>query len=386
VAETLRTNWHIGHLAHISPSSLTYGMHALKLARGLGASELVLKSLRVISQAHISVGRWDEGEAFLREAIALSHSQGNQSIQAESLALLAAASLYKGQPRAAVNNAREAYQISLQLKSSWIQGRSMMFLTLGLVECGDYEEALTIALTGVQEARALGSLGRLAGALHILGVVFLALLRLDDASTAYREALEINQKLQARAYTELISAKLCAVYALQSKWSAARTWALQALEARGDALSKAVLIIELHRWWETEALLRGGDEEQAEEDVRRFGQNIGLNHRYRIPYLRSLAMLEQWHQKPDQAITYLNEAGALAEEIGLPGELWQIQAALGELYLIKRRVAQADRAFTSAAMIIHELANRIQDEALRRDFLHAQQIQCVLEKQAEKQL
>ncbi len=386
VAETLRTNWHIGHLVHISPSSLTYGMHALKLARDLGASELVLKSLRVISQAHISVGRWNEGEAFLREAIALSHSQGNQSIQAESLALLAAASLYKGQPRAAIDSAREAYQLSIQIKSSWIQGRSMMFLALGLVECGEYEEALTIALTGVQEARALGSLGRLAGALHILGVVFLALLRLNDASTAYREALEINQKLQARAYTELISAKLCAVYALQSEWSAARTWALQALQARGDALSKAVLIIELHRWWETEALLRGGDEEQAEEDVRRFGQNIGLNHRYRIPYLRSLAMLEQWHQKPDQAITYLNEAATLAEEIGLPGELWQIQAALGELYLMKRRVEQADRAFTSAAMIIHELANRIQDEALRRDFLQAQQIQCVLEKQVEKQL
>jgi DNA-binding SARP family transcriptional activator len=386
VAEILRTNWHIGHLAHISPSSLTYGMHALKLARDLNASELVLKSLRVISQAHISVGRWDEGEASLREAITLSRSQGNQSIQAESLALLAAASLYEGQPHAAVDNAREAYQISLQIKSSWIQGRSMMFLALGLVECGDYEEALTIALTGVQEARALGSLGRLAGALHILGVVFLALLRLDDASTAYQEALEINQKLQARAYTELISAKLCAIYALQSEWNAARTWALQALEARGDALSKAVLIIELHRWWETEALLRGGDEEQAKEDVHRLGQNIGLNHRYRIPYLHSVAMLEQWHQKPDQAITYLNEAATLAEEIGLPGELWQIQAALGELYLSCRQIEQADKAFAGAAMIIHELANRIQDEALRRDFLHAQQIKWVLDKQAEKQL
>ncbi len=386
VAETLQTNWHIGHLARTSPSSLTYGMRASKLARDLGASELVLKSVRVISQAHISIGQWDKGEAFLREAIALSRTQSNQSIQAESLALLAATSLYKGQPRTAVNNAREAYNVSIQIKSSWIQGRSMMFLALGLVECGDYEEALTIALTGVQEARALGSLGRLAGALHILGVVFLALLRLDDASTAYREALEINQKLQARAYTELISAKLCAVYALQSEWSIARTWALQALETRGDALSKAVLIIELHRWWETEALLRGGDEKQAEEDVQRFGQNISLNHRYRIPYLRSVAILEQWHQKPDQAITHLHEAATLAEEIGLPGELWQIQAVLGELYLVTRRLQQADKAFTSAAIIIHELANRIQDEVLRRDFLHAPQIQCILEKQAEKQL
>ena len=386
VAETLQTNWHIGHLAHISPSSLTYGMHALKLARDLDAAELVLKSLRVVSQAHISVGQWDEGEAFLREALALSRTQNNQITYAESLALLAAASLYKGQPRAAVDNAREAYQLGTQIKSSWIQGRSMMFLALGLLECGDYEEALDVALIGVQEARALGSLGRLASALHILGAVFLALLQLDNANTAYQEALELNQKLQAQTYTELISAKLCATYALQSEWHTARIYALHALEARGDALSKAVLIVELHRWWETEALLRGGDEEQAEEDVRRFGQNIGYNHRYRIPYLRSVAILEQWHQKPDQAIVCLTEAATLAKEIGLPGELWQIQDALGELYLLTRQIQQADKAFASAAMIIHELANRIQDKVLRRDFLHAQQIQCALERQTEKQL
>ncbi|MBA2679712.1 MAG: hypothetical protein H0U76_15095 [Ktedonobacteraceae bacterium] len=289
-----------------------YGTLALQLARDLGESELVLKSLRVISQAHLSVGQWEEGEVFLREAVALSRILDNQSIQAESLALLAATSLYKGQPYAAVDNGREAYQLSIQIESSWIQGRSAMFLALGLLECGDYEEALTIALTGVQEARALGSLGRLAGALHILGAVFLVLLQLGEANTTYREALEINQKLRAQTYTELISAKLCVTCALQSDWSATRTWALQALKARRDALSKAVLIIELHRRWEIEALLRGGDEEQAEEDVRRFGQNIGFNHRYRIPYLRSVAMLEQWHQKPDQAIACLNEAANLA--------------------------------------------------------------------------
>ncbi|MBA2679711.1 MAG: hypothetical protein H0U76_15090 [Ktedonobacteraceae bacterium] len=64
----------------------------------------------------------------------------------------------------------------------------------------------------------------------------------------------------------------------------------------------------------------------------------------------------------------------------MPGELWQIQAALGELYLLTRQVEQAGEAFASAAMIIHELADRIQDEALQRGFLLAQQIHYVLER------
>lgn len=35
-----------------------------------------------------------------------------------------------------------------------------------------------------------------------------------------------------------------------------------------------------------EALLRGGEEEMAREDLATFGERIGENHRFRIAYLR----------------------------------------------------------------------------------------------------
>ena len=75
--------------------------------------------------------------------------------------------------------------------------------------------------------------------------------------------------------------------------------------------------------YETEALLRGGDERQARAEVQRLGERLGSNRRFRIPYLRSLAVLAAWDGHSEQAISYLHEAARLAADIGLPGERWQ---------------------------------------------------------------
>lgn len=75
----------------------------------------------------------------------------------------------------------------------------------------------------------------------------------------------------------------------------------------------------------------------------------------------------------------LREAEALAEEIGLPGELWQIRATLGELYQKSGDEEQAGRAFSRAVETVEALADTIEDEVLREGFLGAPQIQRLLE-------
>lgn len=127
-----------------------------------------------------------------------------------------------------------------------------------------------------------------------------------------------------------------------------------------------------------EALLRGGRIEEAREDVRRFGEQIGSNRRYRIPYLRALATLAQFDGQREQAITVLCEAAQLAQQTGLPAEHWSIQAALGRLYQQGGEDEQSRIAFVHAATLIHELAGKIQDQELRRSFVEAPFVQDVL--------
>jgi hypothetical protein len=73
------------------------------------------------------------------------------------------------------------------------------------------------------------------------------------------------------------------------------------------------------------------------------------------------------------------KAAQLAENIGLPGEQWQIQAVLGKVYEARGKSEQAHTAFEEAAMIIQRLAEGIKDEALRSRFLTGPQIYPVLQ-------
>ena len=70
----------------------------------------------------------------------------------------------------------------------------------------------------------------------------------------------------------------------------------------------------------------------------------------------------------------------LANEIGLPGELWQIEVALGEVYTSCGEMEQAYQAFARAVAIVQGLAEKMEDEVLRTNFLTAPAVQRVLER------
>jgi len=69
----------------------------------------------------------------------------------------------------------------------------------------------------------------------------------------------------------------------------------------------------------------------------------------------------------------------LAKEIGLPGELWQIEVALGEVYTSRGEMKQAHQAFARAVAMVQGLAEKMEDVELRTNFLAAPVVQRVLE-------
>ena len=129
---------------------------------------------------------------------------------------------------------------------------------------------------------------------------------------------------------------------------------------------------------EVEALLRGGDERLAREEVRRFAERAQTIERERVAYLRSLAVLSESEGDTKRAMDHLHEAHSLARKIGLPKELWQIQSRLGELHERRGEAGEAREAFSLAAQTLRELARKIGDEELREGFLSAPQVRRVL--------
>jgi uncharacterized membrane-anchored protein len=136
-------------------------------------------------------------------------------------------------------------------------------------------------------------------------------------------------------------------------------------------------------WYMVETLVRAGEVEHAREEVDGYGEHLGSSLRYRIPYLRALTVLAESQGEIEQATRHLQEAAQLAEEIGLPGELWSIQAALGEVYQQHGDENQASQAFARAAQIVESLAGKIEDERQRATFLLAQPVQHIFQRTAQ---
>jgi predicted ATPase/DNA-binding SARP family transcriptional activator len=372
---------------------------ALASARALEERpDLVARALWTLARLELFKGRLEVSAAYAEEGAAVSRElaerppprtllpsmlvaamglmaswrAGNKVMEIRCLSILAYDRILQGRLREGVQIAREALSISRELPEraetygSWALG-------IGLVESGEYEEALELSRRGTELARKLQNVFLLWHNLDYLGRAHEALLDLDEARRVYEEALELRGALGPQ-YEVYSSAKLCAVAALSEEWEEACAHALKAHEARTffDVLGG----LYLHH--EVEALLRGGDERSAREEVHRFAERAEVNERNRIAYLRSLAVLSEFEGDTQKAIDHLHEARTLAEKIGLPKDLWQIQSRIGDLHKKRGEDGEARKAFSLAAQTLRMLAGKIGDEKLREGFLSAPQIRRAL--------
>ncbi len=248
----------------------------------------------------------------------------------------------------------------------------------GLLDAGAYEEALVLMQDAVAQARTFPPTIIFQRSLIALGRTYQAVQQWKEAQATLEEAEALAGTLGLGALRVSALTQLCMHHALSGEWEAAYRYAVQAITVRKRS-DVAVIVLDFYRQYETEALLRGGDEHQAREEVHRLGERLGNYRRYRVPYLRSLATLAAWEGQNEQAIGHLHEAAQLAADLGLPGECWQIQAALGGLHEAIGQQEQARTAFGEAATIIQGLAEGIRDEARRSRFLAGPQIQPVVQ-------
>ncbi len=298
-------------------------------------------------------------------------------------AVLAFAQVNGGQVQHSLRSGRRALALSKEIKNVWAHILSTLSLTQGLLDAGAYEEALVLIQHVVALARTLPLTVNFPRLLTVLGSIYHAVQQWEEAHRTLEEAVAVAERLDLGPLRVPVFSQLCMHYALAGEWEAAYGYALKAIVLRKS--TDVVLIAwDFYPQYETEALLRGGDERQARAAVHRLGERLGPYRRFRIPYLRSEALLSAWDGQREQAIGHLTEAAQLAADLGLPAERWQIQAALGRLYQVVGEPTQAQAAFGEAATIIRGLAEDIGDEALRTNFLAGPQIQPVLQ-QAQRE-
>ena len=379
-----KTQWYLAMIDMYSENlaeTITLGERALALARNLGQPNLIVQSLTALTYAKMHYGAWLENENLVAEAHSLYVSMRDQAMEADCLCLLANTHIHLGQPQVGITRARNALTISKDIENAWGQINAIYELTSGLLDIGAYTEALEIAQQAVVSARALNMRTSWANSILLrsliqLGRIYREMQAFRAAHEVDLEALKLNEAIMSQPYTALVTTVLCADHSLMGEWADAHRYARQALIVEGTNVLSYAGIPE---WCVTEALLRDGDVALAHDHIDYLGTHIGDGRRDRIQYLQAYAVFAQWESQLEQAASYLEEARLLAEEIGLPGELWYIQAVLADLYQSRGEQAPAGQAFVQAATVVQELAGKIEDETLRSSFLAAPRVRRVLE-------
>ena len=383
--------------------ALPHGAQALSLARASNDQELEARSVFHLGIFHLLAGDFEEAMPAMEAALVLYARLGNESSMSGELSLpslatgapltqplthrasealcrttLSLAQMHVGQVQPAIRSGRRALTLAQESKNVWVQAISTFCLVFGLLDAGAYEEALVLMQNAIASARPLPLVVILQGCLNALGMVYQTLQQWEEARRTLEEADALAERFGLGSYRIPALSHLCMHCTVTGQWTAAYQYAVKASAIR-KSYSAALILQDLSRQYETEALLHAGDEQQAREEVQQLGERLGTNRRFRIPYLRSLAVLDTWEGERERTIDHLREAVELAAEIGLPTEQWQIQVALGRTYEARGEFAQAHTAFEEAATIIQRLAEGIKDDALRSRFLAGPQIHPVLQ-------
>ncbi len=381
--------------------ALSWGHRALALARKVNKLEFIAHSQHTLTYALVLNGRWESAAVQATEAsesyadlnqqretpgtylpwsyftdILPSRKVAYRTMEAENLGILTVAEMHNGRLENAIDVIRRALEISFEVDNSGSIANNLAQLSVVLQEVGQYEEALRAAEQGIKRIQPRGLL-QLIPRLVTLGKAQQHLMRLEEARESFLQVMDAVD-VEKAPFLAMIPSHLCAGYALSGDWKNAHVYALQASAVRKKAAGYS-LISDFVSNYETEALLRGDDEELARDGVRIIEACAAGNRRYRIPYLRAAATLARWDGQFEEAVEYLGEAGRIARNIGLPGEIWPIEADLGRLYRELGSEELAARAYTRAASVLEGLAGDIKEEGLRSQFLAARSVQETLE-------
>jgi DNA-binding CsgD family transcriptional regulator len=201
-----------------------------------------------------------------------------------------------------------------------------------------------------------------------LGALYLDLLALPEAVQQLQQALALAQEIGSWHWLHAVSGFLASACLLRQDLTGAESILDAALAPEASTQTMGQRLVWAAR---AELALARGDPVLGQEiSERLITSAANLSNERVIPRLwklrgEALAALG----RTEEAETALRAAREAAQAQGFRPWLWRICVALGKLYQSQGRREEAEQAFSTARLLIEELAANVPDEHLRAQFL-----------------
>jgi tetratricopeptide (TPR) repeat protein len=233
---------------------------------------------------------------------------------------------------------------------------------------GQYGRALDAVHNALGIATAIGHREWMAGSRSVLGQLYVALFAAEEAQLHLRQALVLAEQLHSQHWIHHATGTLAAACFLRHDLAQAQAWldTLLSPETPMDSMHKRTC-------WARRAelaILQGRAPLALDIAEHLIASAPGMSPDRVIPYLwqlkaRALAAMGQ----PEEARSLLQAAVQHAHVPEAQFLLWRLHASLGHVYRAMGQTAEAEARFSTARLLVDELADTIRVQALRDGFL-----------------
>ncbi|GCE30377.1 hypothetical protein KDA_58610 [Dictyobacter alpinus] len=316
------------------------------------------------------------GTAYYQQAIQLFEACGERQSLTSSLAtmilrgptfqtdsMIAAATLPE-----VLYDARRALAIAIEIGQRSAEAYALFQLALCLGSQGEYTDALEAVKRSLQIAEEIEHRQWQSAAHTVLGGIYAALFLYSQAQEHFELSLNLAQETGSALWIHIATAYLASLLLVRQE----PVQAARLLQLKFQADMPTQTMAQRLLWCAAiELALAQGQPAQALAYVERLlnadgtidGEHTGL----RILILRgdALAALQRTREAEECWLS----AQKLAIRMGSRPRQWPLCISLGNLYKAAKRNADAEKAYTTARLLIEELATTIADESLQHTFL-----------------
>jgi tetratricopeptide (TPR) repeat protein len=360
--------------------AISYGRHALSLARQLNLQERIAFTLNDLTYAYIATDQWEDARAAQQEACQLWRQRGNLPMLADNLANSVLVHFHDGEYGRALLAAEEALEISESIDNLWGQTGSNVYRGLIYWERGEISRAIAIMEAALRLGEQSGHPAALIGTRA-------------DLAWVYGSAgkVEHGLALAEKACDEAIRSGL-AYLGIWPKSVLARLKLLQGDQDGAEELLRVAnkeLNPEILRWFasiflpltEVELDCSRKDYQHAIMAIERLiGYLEGIQMR---PFfseavgLKGKILLELGELEP--ARLALLQARSAAQALGSLRCLWPADAALGELERRAGNHTSASQFQAQARDVLGVIVARLQTNDLQTAFLRLPEVEAVMQ-------
>jgi adenylate cyclase len=368
-------NW---HLNQANPqAAITHHQEALEILEQTGDRRDLAITLDLLGIAGLLGGDISASVAYYDRAIPLFREMDDQPNLASSLtgrghAGCSTYTLLNSVPSAIPISPRrdfeEAARITREIGSR--AGEAWVQWSLGTLEMvqGRFGQALKVLQRGVDIATQIGHREWIVGNRCVLGVVYLELLKPEEARQQLEPALILAEELGSQVWIRQVAGTLVAAYCLLDDFAQAQ----MLLESVLSAETPMDTGVKRYCWVrQAELALCQGQVALALDIVERLiasapgmapGRVISFLWKVKGEALAALGHTEEAH---NLLLAAIENAHATGEQF----LLWRLHACLGRLYHAMDRQSEAEKEFSNARQHIQDLADSVPNGELRANFL-----------------